>query len=221
MVNTLANPHSDCGFTRIPNGDLWLPRPINGGTERQKPNLLQLKEPTVQQSVLSSMAKRRQVSSGVCMGVTWSNQPCVSSPFGRSRMIASADLGGNKKVAEGNSFRVVVVDDEFVIANTLGIILRGNGYDTVSFTNPLTALEMVPEYRPHIVVTDVMMPQLSGIEFAIRLKRLCPECKFLLFSGSAEPSDLLDASQRGYNFRLLRKPANPTEFLRELRALHA
>jgi CheY-like chemotaxis protein len=136
-------------------------------------------------------------------------------------MIASADLGDNKKVAERKSFRVVVVDDEPVIANTLGIILRKNGYDTVSFTNPLRALEMVPEYQPHIVVTDVMMPQLSGIEFAIRLNKLCPKCKFLLFSGSAKPSDLLDASQRGYDFRLLRKPAHPVELLRELRALHA
>ena len=136
-------------------------------------------------------------------------------------MITSADLDGDKEEATGQSLRVVVIDDEPVIAHTLEMILREKGYDTVSYTNPLTALKLVPDYLPHIVVTDVTMPQLSGIELAMRLNKLCPECRFLLFSGSAQPSDLLDASQRGYNFRLLRKPAHPIELLRELRALHA
>jgi CheY-like chemotaxis protein len=136
-------------------------------------------------------------------------------------MIASADLGGDKEKATGKSLRVVVIEDEPVIAHTLGMILREKGYETASYTNPLTALKMVPDYLPHIVVTDVTMPQLSGIELAMRLNKLCPECRFLLFSGNAQPSDLLNASQRGYNFRLLRKPAHPIELLRELRALHA
>jgi YesN/AraC family two-component response regulator len=53
-------------------------------------------------------------------------------------------------------------------------------------------LKMVPDYQPHTVVTDVTMPQLSGIELAMRLNKLCPDCRFLLLSGSAQPSDLLD-----------------------------
>src|ERR1700730_12405102 len=84
---------------------------------------------------------------------------CVSSPAGRTRMIDSADLDSDKEEATGQSLRVVVIDDEPVIAHTLGMILREKGYDTVSYTNPLTALKMVPDYLPHIVVTDVTMPQ--------------------------------------------------------------
>jgi CheY-like chemotaxis protein len=136
-------------------------------------------------------------------------------------VIALADLSDDAKVSVGRSVRIVVVDDEPVIAWTLEMILREKGYDTVSFTNPLTALERALDFLPDVMVTDVMMPQLSGIELAMRLNELCPQCKVLLFSGSAQSADLLDACQRGYDFRLLHKPVHPTELLSQLRALHS
>ena len=116
--------------------------------------------------------------------------------------------------------RVFVVDDEFIIASTLATILQRNGFDAVFFTEPLAVLPAAREQAPDLLIADVMMPGLSGIDLAIALKQECPDCKVLLFSGQAATSDLLQAARdKGYNFRLLSKPVHPTDLLCEVGTL--
>jgi DNA-binding NtrC family response regulator len=111
-------------------------------------------------------------------------------------------------------FRIFVVDDEFVIASTLATILQRSGFDAVSFTAPLEALAAAEAEPPDLLISDVVMPKLSGIELAIRVRNAHPECKVLLFSGQAATANLLDkARERGYNFELLSKPIHPSDFL--------
>jgi DNA-binding NtrC family response regulator len=116
---------------------------------------------------------------------------------------------------------VFVVDDEPVIATTLATILRLNGgFRARSFTKPLEALDAIRADAPDLLITDVVMPVLSGIELAIRVRELCPECKVLLFSGQAATAHLLDAAgARGYNFELLVKPVHPADLLAKIRSL--
>jgi CheY-like chemotaxis protein len=116
---------------------------------------------------------------------------------------------------------VFVVDDEPVIATTLATILRLNGgFRARSFTKPLEALEAVRAEAPDLLITDVMMPLLSGIELAIRVRALCPECKVLLFSGQAATAHLLDAAGAdGHHFELLVKPVHPADLLAKIRSL--
>ena len=110
--------------------------------------------------------------------------------------------------------RVIVVDDEPVISSTLQKIFQRAGYDTRAFTNPFNALEAVHEFRPHVLVTDVMMPQLSGIDLAAAINQLVPSCKVLLVSGHANTIDLLTAAEAaGHDFLLLAKPVRPPELL--------
>lgn len=113
--------------------------------------------------------------------------------------------------------RVFVVDDEFIIASTLGLILRNKGFDAISFNGPLDALEAARSLVPDLLISDVIMPGLSGIELAIRLQAQCPDCKVLLFSGQAATSGLLEAARaRGYDFEILSKPVHPTDLLRKI-----
>jgi DNA-binding NtrC family response regulator len=113
--------------------------------------------------------------------------------------------------------RVFVVDDEFVIASSLGLILRHKGFDAISFHSPLDALEAVRSQAPDLLISDVVMPQLSGIELAIRVQELCPNCKVLLFSGQAATAALLlTASERGHKFEVIAKPVHPTDLLRKI-----
>jgi CheY-like chemotaxis protein len=113
---------------------------------------------------------------------------------------------------------VVVVDDERVIAETLTIILNENGFSAVFFTNPLDALESAQTAPPDLLVSDIMMPQLSGIDLAIRMRALCPACKILLFSGQTDTAELLTSARgQGHSFDLLLKPVHPHDFLRKLR----
>lgn len=117
--------------------------------------------------------------------------------------------------------RVFVVYDEDVIASTLAIILRLKGaFNARSFTAPLDALEAARLEAPDLLVSDVMMPVLSGIELAIQMRELCPDCKVLLFSGQASTANLLESAQkRGYHFELLLKPVFPSVLLDRVRKL--
>lgn len=111
-------------------------------------------------------------------------------------------------------FRIFVVDDEFVIASTLATILQRSGFDALSFTAPLEALAAARLDPPDLLISDVLMPELSGIELGIRVRDAHPECKVLLFSGQAATANLLDkARERGYNFELLSKPIHPSDLL--------
>ena len=116
--------------------------------------------------------------------------------------------------------RVFVVDDEHVIASTLATILRLNGYSATSFTSPLEVLAAARLNAPDLLISDVAMPDISGIDLAIQMKILHPECKILLFSGHAATQDLLeDARSQGHDFRMLSKPVHPSEMLSTEEAL--
>jgi CheY-like chemotaxis protein len=115
---------------------------------------------------------------------------------------------------------VFVVDDEPVIASTLAAILKLNGYGAKFFTSPLKALAAARLKAPDLLISDVMMPGISGIDFAIRVKAECPKCKILLFSGHAHTQDLLeDARRQGHDFAMLQKPIHPSEVLASIGAL--
>jgi DNA-binding NtrC family response regulator len=114
--------------------------------------------------------------------------------------------------------RIFVVDDETVIAATLAMILKTSGFDARSFTNPLEALSVADVEPPQLLITDVVMPEMLGTDLAIEMKRRCPDCKILLFSGQAATSDLLaKARTEGHEFNLLTKPVHPADLLREIR----
>jgi DNA-binding response OmpR family regulator len=110
------------------------------------------------------------------------------------------------------------VDDELSIASTLTTILELNGYDARCFVNPLEALEAASTVRPDLLISDVVMPELSGIDLAIRFRQQWPTCKVLLFSGQAIAIDLLQAARtQGEEFQLLEKPIHPTDLLARIK----
>jgi len=116
--------------------------------------------------------------------------------------------------------RVFVVDDERVIATTLVAILQMNGFSAKSFTCAREAMDAARLQAPDLLISDVVMPDISGIDLAILMTAQCPRCKVLLFSGQAATSDLLQAARdKGYNFRLLSKPVHPTDLLYEVETL--
>jgi DNA-binding response OmpR family regulator len=110
--------------------------------------------------------------------------------------------------------RVFVVDDEHVIASTLAVILNMNGYSARYFTRPLEALAAACLGAPDLLISDVSMPDLSGIDLAIQIRAQYPDCKILLFSGQANTVDLLERARgQGHDFHLILKPVHPTELL--------
>lgn len=113
--------------------------------------------------------------------------------------------------------RVLIVDDEPVIADTLAVILHKAGYQTTTAYNGTEALQKAIELEPDMVISDVMMPDISGIDTAVQIKAILPNCKVLLFSGQAASADLLAKSRRdGHEFDLLNKPIHPQDLINRL-----
>jgi CheY-like chemotaxis protein len=113
--------------------------------------------------------------------------------------------------------QVIVVDDEPAIADTLADILEGQGCRAIAVSGGAAAVELAQKLHPQIVISDVSMPGMNGIETAIAIRRICPDCRIILFSGHAGTSDLLkEARTQGHDFELLLKPVKPDALLKLL-----
>lgn len=109
---------------------------------------------------------------------------------------------------------VLVVDDERVIADTLSMILEKNGFVALAAYDGISALEIATKVPPKLLISDVVMPNMSGIDLAIAIGHAVPDCKVILFSGQASTADLLAAARlAGHDFVTLTKPVHPTEML--------
>jgi DNA-binding response OmpR family regulator len=108
---------------------------------------------------------------------------------------------------------VMVVDDEPLVADTLAMILRHAGYRAMRAYDAKTALEMASVEAPDLLISDVAMPAMNGVELALGMVSMAPECKVVLFSGHARSVDLMRAYEAGHDFPLMAKPMHPTEML--------
>lgn len=109
---------------------------------------------------------------------------------------------------------VLVVDDERVIADTLVAILNKAGYAATAAYDGRSALEIARIVPPELLLTDVMMPGMNGVELAVAVKQAVPDCRVLLFSGQAATIDLLEEARgAGHDFALLVKPVHPHDLL--------
>jgi CheY-like chemotaxis protein len=114
--------------------------------------------------------------------------------------------------------KVLVADDERVIADTLAMILNQSGFDARAVYSGEKALESVTSFEPDMLISDVIMADLNGIDAAIRIRELLPGIKVLLFSGQAATADLLEkARANGHEFEILAKPVHPQDLLNKLR----
>lgn len=131
----------------------------------------------------------------------------------RNSPIVSADKTPSPRKIEYRP-RVLVVDDESVIADTIATILSINGFASIAAYDGDGALETALLTPPELLITDVALPGMNGVELAITIKRIYPECKTLLFSGQASTADVLAAAGReGHHFTLLNKPVPPQELI--------
>src|ERR1017187_3687642 len=78
--------------------------------------------------------------------------------------------------------KVLVVDDERIIADTLAMILNQSGFQARAVYSGEKALELAVTYSPDMLITDVIMADLNGIDAAIKIRAMLPEIKILLRS---------------------------------------
>jgi len=108
------------------------------------------------------------------------------------------------------SRRILILDDEIAIADTLEMIFRGCGYEVRSAHSAEQAIETIAAWQPDLAIVDVMLPQMNGIEFGIVLVSNYPSCCVVLVSGHPSTGELLEmARKQGHEFEILAKPIHP------------
>jgi CheY-like chemotaxis protein len=116
--------------------------------------------------------------------------------------------------------RILIVDDEKTIADTLAMVFKIKGHESLAAYSAESAVELIETFEPDIVLSDVMMGKMTGVDLAIYLSKARPDCKVMLFSGQAATGDLLrEASRKGHEFRLLAKPIHPQQLLEDIAGL--
>jgi CheY-like chemotaxis protein len=115
---------------------------------------------------------------------------------------------------------VLVVDDEPIIADTLALILKREGFAAFAAYGAEGALEIASVATPDLLLSDVVMPGMNGIELAIEIRKEVPDCRVVLLSGQALTMSLLvEYPDLAEQFTLLAKPIYPGELIRELSRL--
>ncbi|MBI2191742.1 MAG: response regulator [Planctomycetes bacterium] len=116
--------------------------------------------------------------------------------------------------------KVLVIDDEAVVRDTLGTFLRHRGYRVATAPDGLKGLELFRQDRPSIVFTDLRMPGSDGLDFLRKAMRIDPHAHIIFITGHGEEKDILDALHSGAR-NFFRKPLNFQEVIEALSALES
>lgn len=110
--------------------------------------------------------------------------------------------------------RVLVMDDELLIADSLVLILRQNGYDARAVYSGESAIATTRDWTPDLLLADIVMPGMNGVEAALEICSIAPDCRILFISGDLTTADLLDGYRdRGHDFHAMAKPVPPLDLL--------
>lgn len=112
--------------------------------------------------------------------------------------------------------KVLIVDDERWTSDTLATIFTIAGYEARATYSAEEALGIITDWQPALVILDVVLPKMSGIDLAIELASRRTSCQILLFSGNPNTAELAQsAAQAGHPFEILEKPVHPDLMLQK------
>lgn len=118
------------------------------------------------------------------------------------------------------ALRVLVVDDERAIADTLAQILTLSGFQAVASYSGFDAIERAMNQVFNVLLTDVVMPGMNGIETSREISKILPHCLVILTSGNQATAQLLEGAEAcGEKFEIFAKPVHPLVIIERLRAI--
>ena len=119
--------------------------------------------------------------------------------------------------------RVLVVDDDRLVADTLALIFEKSGFAAKTAYSAEQGLEYARQFSPHLLLCDVTMPGRDGLSLVSDISRELPGCRILVLTGfySNLKSVREQANRLQRPLGVLTKPCQPAELLREAAALLA
>lgn len=157
--------------------------------------------------------------------ITLTSSPGVGTRFGIRLPDANSAAIEEQKPTRTQGFtakqgQVLVVDDEVSVSNYIGEVLRNDGFDVRIFNDSTAAAAHLADQidTVAVLVTDQIMPQLTGIELATQAKELCPDLPVVLITGYSDSTDMQRVGQLGIE-ACLKKPFRMDDLLVTLRDL--
>ena len=119
------------------------------------------------------------------------------------------------------AIRVALVEDDERVRGSLAMLVGGSaGFELIgSFSDAESALENLPKTEPHVVLMDVQLPKLSGIECVRKLKPQLPRTQIIILTVYQDEECVFDALRAGA-VGFLRKDTSPAEILEAIRDAH-
>lgn len=111
--------------------------------------------------------------------------------------------------------RVLIVDDEPKIGRVFGLKLKLAGYDVASTTSGAEAIELVRAQNFDVMLLDILMPDVTGIDVLVRV-RTFSQIPIILFTGRA---DVLEIAKRYGANDYVSKPLNPDHLVEKIKAV--
>ncbi len=116
------------------------------------------------------------------------------------------------------NLRVLIVDDEPSVLEFLGGVLEEAGYEVRGVEDGEKALEQVESFMPHIVLLDVMMPGMNGMDALVRIREIDTRAKVIMISGMMDLATARAALKMGA-VEYITKPINTESLLAFLEKL--
>jgi CheY-like chemotaxis protein len=114
--------------------------------------------------------------------------------------------------------RVLVVDDEYLVADTLALVFGRHGFETRVTYSAKSALECARHFEPDLLLCDITMPERNGLELMEDFHRELPDCRVLVLTGYYSNIARVreQATRLSRTAHVLTKPCDPTELLRQV-----
>jgi DNA-binding NtrC family response regulator len=116
---------------------------------------------------------------------------------------------------------ILVVDDERGVADTLAAIMQRAGWRSRAAYCAEDAMEVLrTEEEPALMISDVIMPGINGVELSLQVRRRWPKVQILLISGNATTQEIVNKlCAEGHSFELLAKPVPPKQLVMKVASL--
>lgn len=145
----------------------------------------------------------------------------MSSAFRVNRIDLSPGGCSVNEDGTGNQMRVLLVEDAPFLRYAFGRLLRMYGFEVREATDGREALDSVDEFRPHLVLTDLMMPVMDGVELIKRLREVPATRNLPIVAITADATELAERQAREAGaMDVITKPIDLPSLLDRLRSLN-
>jgi CheY-like chemotaxis protein len=109
--------------------------------------------------------------------------------------------------------KILVVDDESMIREAISVLLEEGGYEVRTANNGREGMEVFSTYQPDLVLTDIVMPDMEGIEFLQTLRKKKGKLPVIVMSGNAIGEKFLKSARLMGAKAVLKKPFSNEDLL--------